>query len=117
MYAYFIFMSLKAPTDPANSADYETVFVCFEHEEITSLFASLLESRGVSITIVKSLSNCSPDDKIITEPQFFESLGSEKHEKCLLVGDRRAVSKYPALHLVQPLTAGKIERALSVLLS
>jgi len=93
-----------------------TVAICFADSTINQLFSQLLEVRGISTEILENIKQVSGNTKIITEPQFFESLDEKYHQQCLLVGNKGILQAFSTLSLSRPLTEGKIEAALTLFL-
>jgi len=101
----------------ANQSDYSstlcTVSICFADPTINDLFSALLEARGVKTAIVTTVDQAPKETKIITEPQFFPQLDAERHNACLVVGNKESLKNLNVLSLSRPLTEEKIETALA----
>ena len=101
---------------PANSADFEAIAICFEEETINLLFSELLNVRGVKTEILESIDDFSGKMKLITEPQFLDSIPHKHHHRCLVVGNKDRLVGLESITLSRPLTEEKIEQALRNLL-
>ena len=106
----------KLTQNPANSADYASVSICFQDEDINFLFSELLEVRGVKTKILADAASLVHETKIITEPIFFPMISPEVQKKCLIVGNKDALLGLDAICLSRPLTEEKIEAALQLLI-
>lgn len=106
----------------SNTPDYtaanSSVAVCFADPNITHLFASLLEAKGVHSRVVNNLEQCGLETKIITEPMMLP-MKLEKYRARLLVvgnmeleGDRKNGEDWNIVTLTRPLTEEKIEACL-----
>jgi hypothetical protein len=100
-----------ASSSIANTADYEPIFIWFEDDLISYLFATLLQARGVQTAEVRDLRECSARSRIVTEPQYLPHLTDEQRRSCLLVGSED--HRVGLVSLTRPLTEEKIDRALS----
>ncbi|MCO6429944.1 MAG: hypothetical protein J5J00_03720 [Deltaproteobacteria bacterium] len=100
-------------TDNGNRYAESPIAILFGEPQINLLFSELLKARGLRTQIITDASILEPSVKVITEPQFFESLGQENKKRCLVVGNKDALRAVDALSLSRPLTEAKIEAALS----
>ncbi|MCB0334900.1 MAG: hypothetical protein KDD62_01300 [Bdellovibrionales bacterium] len=101
----------------ANCSDFPAINICFQDPEISFLFAELLEARGAETRLIFDTDHLPETGKIVTEPIYFHLLPERMTAKnCLLVGNPGCFSSQSAICLSRPLTADKIETAITELL-
>lgn len=94
------------------------VGVYFQEREIAEVFADLVCSMGAEGEVIDDLRTFSQGElqKIVTEPVFFRELPEAFQERCLLVGNKDALRRFPAASLSRPLTEEKVTQALGAFL-
>lgn len=96
----------------------ETVFICFQDLEISLVFGSLLRSRGIKVKLLPSPADATPEMRMITEPNYWQSFAPSNRPQCLVVGDKDALLGLTgAVTLSRPLSEEKIEQALAEFLA
>lgn len=98
---------------PANTIDYPPIVICFRDEEISYLFAELVEAEGYPTRIVSDLATVTDETHVILESSLIESLPTHLTNSCLVVGDSATRVPISAVPLLRPLSEDKIDLAFS----
>lgn len=100
------------------SADSKhTIFILIEDEDLSLLFAELVEAHGREAEIVRSEQYIPLSARVLTEPRYYQSLSDQQKESSLVIGNKTALESICTPTLARPLTEEKIISALDKFLS
>ena len=94
-----------------------TIFILIEDEDLSLLFAELVEAHGRQAEIVRSEKYIPLAAKVLTEPKYYQSLNTQQKESSLVIGSKTALEAICTATLSRPLTEEKIIFALDRFLS
>lgn len=89
------------------------VHLLFKNPAIANAFAALLESMNETPLVVRRIADLPDDSRTITEPMYYRSLTPALQQRCLVIGDARAVQDIPTAVIQQPLTPAAVERGIA----